>query len=124
MARAEPGNSQHPALSRVRGDRPDDLPQRFYATPVFRLAVDRDRVRLLLTYVAPPVLALSGSPWGIAAWGMMTVAYVPALRFYRVPVVWAPLLPLIAIFYLGATVHSAVSHWRGRGGLWKGRTLG
>jgi hopene-associated glycosyltransferase HpnB len=79
---------------------------------------------LLLTYVAPPALALSGSVWGIAAWVMMTVAYVPALRFYRVPVVWAPLLPLIAVFYLGATVHSAIAHWRGRGGLWKGRTLG
>jgi hypothetical protein len=53
---------------------------------------------------------------------MMTIAYVPALRFYRASILWAPLLPLIAVFYLAATVHSAVSHWRGRGGLWKGRT--
>jgi hypothetical protein len=54
----------------------------------------------------------------------MTTAYIPALRFYGVPLYWAPLLPVIAIFYLGATAHSAVSHWRGRGGLWKGRTRG
>ena len=78
---------------------------------------------LLLTYVAPPALALSSSPWGMGAWTMMTIAYVPALRFYGVSLFWAPLLPVIALFYLGATVHSAISHWRGRGGLWKGRTL-
>jgi hopene-associated glycosyltransferase HpnB len=78
---------------------------------------------LLLTYVAPPALALSGSLWGAAAWGLMIIALVPALRFYGVSVLWAPLLPVIAIFYLGATIHSAVSHWRGRGGLWKGRTM-
>jgi hopene-associated glycosyltransferase HpnB len=79
---------------------------------------------LALTYLAPPALALSGSPWGIAAWAMMTLAYIPALRFYRVSPVWAPFLPLVALFYMGATIHSAIAHWRGRGGLWKGRALG
>jgi hypothetical protein len=43
------------------------------------------------------------------------------LRFYRLSPLRAPLLPLVAMFYLGATVHSAVLHWRGKGGLWKGR---
>ena len=76
---------------------------------------------LLLTYMAAPVLALGGSWWGVAAWALMALLYAPALRFYRVSLIWAPLLPLIALFYLGATVHSAVMHWRGRGGLWKGR---
>jgi hopene-associated glycosyltransferase HpnB len=76
---------------------------------------------LLLTFVAPPALALTGSWWGAAAWALMSILYVPALRFYGVSVLWAPLLPLVALFYLGATVHSAVMHWRGRGGLWKGR---
>jgi hopene-associated glycosyltransferase HpnB len=76
---------------------------------------------LALTYVAPPVLAIGGSWWGAAAWGMMSVAYFPALRYYRRSPLWAPLLPLVAIFYLGATVHSAVTYWRGRGGMWKGR---
>ena len=52
---------------------------------------------LLLTYVAPPALALSGSLWGAAAWGLMIIALVPALRFYGVSVLWAPLLPVIAI---------------------------
>ena len=82
---------------------------------------------LLLTYVAPVALAsgLAGGSacptLGIAAWAIMTVMYAPVLRFYRVSLLWAPLLPAIAVFYLGATVHSAVEHWRGRGGLWKGR---
>ena len=43
------------------------------------------------------------------------------LRFYGKSVLWAPLLPAIALFYLCATVHSAVVYWRGKGGQWKGR---
>jgi hypothetical protein len=31
------------------------------------------------------------------------------------------MLPAIAVFYLGATVHSAIATWRGHGGMWKGR---
>jgi hopene-associated glycosyltransferase HpnB len=76
---------------------------------------------LALTYLAPVVLALQGSPWGIAAWALMTLAYLPAVRYYRVSPLWAPLLPAIAIFYMGATVHSALAHARGKGGAWKGR---
>jgi hypothetical protein len=30
-------------------------------------------------------------------------------------------LPLAALFYLGATMHSAVKYWNGSGGDWKGR---
>jgi hopene-associated glycosyltransferase HpnB len=78
---------------------------------------------LALTYIAPVHLALSGSWWGVAAWGLMTIAYLPATRYYRVSPLWAPALPLIAIFYMGATIQSAVDHWRGKGGLWKGRTI-
>jgi hypothetical protein len=43
------------------------------------------------------------------------------VRFYGQPAVAALLLPVAAIFYLGATVHSAVRYWRGVGGRWKGR---
>ena len=34
---------------------------------------------------------------------------------------WAPLLPLVALFYVGATVASAWRFWRGKGGQWKAR---
>ena len=65
--------------------------------------------QLALTYLAPPYLALSGSWWGIEAWALMTIAYFPATRFYRVSPLWAPALPAIAIFYMGATIQSAAS---------------
>ncbi len=76
---------------------------------------------LVLTYLAPPFLACTGNVFGIAAWALMCIAYLPALRFYRRSPLWAPLLPLVAAFYLWATVHSAILYWRGAGGLWKGR---
>ena len=80
---------------------------------------------LALTYMAPPVLAIaapgSAAALGACGWLAMSVAYFPALRFYRRSLVWAPLLPAIAAFYLGATIHSAVCYWRGAGGVWKGR---
>jgi hopene-associated glycosyltransferase HpnB len=78
---------------------------------------------LLLTYIAPPALALSGSWWGAAAWLLMAIVYFPVARFYRVSPLWGLFLPGVAGFYLMATVASAVEHWRGHGGLWKGRTM-
>lgn len=80
---------------------------------------------LLLTYIAPPALALlaSGVPQllGAAAWGLMALLFLPMLRFYGRSPLWAPALPLIAAAYAGFTVQSALQHARGRGGLWKGR---
>jgi hypothetical protein len=34
---------------------------------------------------------------------------------------WAPGLPLVAAFYMAATIGSAVNHHVGRGVAWKGR---
>jgi hypothetical protein len=80
---------------------------------------------LVLTYLTPPLAMLLGrgnaALPGALAWGLMSVAYAPMLRFYGKSVLWAPLLPAIALFYLCATVHSAVVYWRGKGGQWKGR---
>ncbi|HXB67941.1 MAG TPA: glycosyltransferase [Candidatus Acidoferrales bacterium] len=81
---------------------------------------------LAITYLAPPLLTLlvprgAAPGLGAIAWLSMSVAYYPALRYYRRPAFWAPLLPLVAGFYLAATVHSALAYWRGAGGLWKGR---
>lgn len=76
---------------------------------------------MLLVFVAPPFLALAGSPAAMAAWVMMSVSYVPMLRFYRQPMLAAFALPFIAAFYLGATIDSARRHRQGRGGAWKGR---
>jgi len=80
---------------------------------------------LVVTYWLPPVFTIC-APQPVAgmaalAWLMMSVCYLPALRYYRQPWFLAPLLPLVSVFYVSATVHSAVSYWVGRGGQWKGR---
>ena len=76
---------------------------------------------MFFTYLAPPIWTFAGSRIGFAAWMCLSLAYVPMLRFYRQPVLLAPLLPAVALFYLGATIHSAVRYWLGSGGQWKGR---
>ncbi len=80
---------------------------------------------LALTFLAPPLLAVLGSglaqALGLAAWGLMAIAFQPILRFYAVSPLWGAALPAIAAFYLAFTLDSAYQHLRGRGGLWKGR---
>ena len=79
---------------------------------------------LTLVYLAPPLLLFAGgaAAWlGLGAWAAMALAYAPMLRFYRRSPLWAPLLPAVALVYLAATVQSALLHYRGRGGEWKGR---
>ncbi len=81
---------------------------------------------LTLTYLLPLALLVSGS-WMLAALGtvaylLMFVVYVPMVRFYGLSVLWALTLPVIAVFYMWATLHSALKYWSGHGGEWKGRT--
>ena len=81
---------------------------------------------MAVIFLAPPLLLLSGKPlaavFGLAAWFLMMIAYAPALKFYGRSVAWAPLLPVVALFYMSATVDSATAYWSGRGGVWKDRT--
>jgi hopene-associated glycosyltransferase HpnB len=60
---------------------------------------------------------------GFAAWLIMTLTYVPTLRFYRLSALRAPALPMVAMLYAGMTLDSARRYYTGRGGVWKGRTL-
>jgi len=80
---------------------------------------------MALVWVVPPAAVLFGhgrAIWcGLAAWMLLSASYLPTLtRFGRSPL-WAPLLPLIACFYMAATIGSAVNHFRGAGVAWKGR---
>jgi hypothetical protein len=78
-------------------------------------------------FLAPPLFAMTGGPQAfpaMLAWAELSLAFAPMLRFYRLPWVYAPLLPLTAMFYLAATVDSARRHHMGRGGEWKGRMQG
>jgi hypothetical protein len=58
---------------------------------------------------------------GAVATLLMLVGYIPTLRAYRRNPLWALTLPAAAVFYMGATIHSALRYWSGRGGEWKGR---
>jgi hopene-associated glycosyltransferase HpnB len=80
---------------------------------------------MVITYLAPPLLLLTGNRLailtGAAAWAAMTLTYSTMVRYYRLNPAWALTLPLAALFYLGATIHSAIKYWNGSGGEWKGR---
>jgi hopene-associated glycosyltransferase HpnB len=80
---------------------------------------------LALVYLAPVLLALFGhglaQGLGLLAWAVMTIAFQPILRFYRLSPLWGPFLPAIALAYMAFTLDSAYQYARKRGGLWKGR---
>ena len=80
---------------------------------------------MLLTYLVPLVLtfAVQSMVWrlSLAAWALMTLTYLPTVRFYELSALWAPLLPMAALFYSYATWLSAWRYWMKRGGQWKGR---
>ncbi len=82
-------------------------------------------VGLALIYLVPPVAAIAATGaarWaGVAAWLLMAGSFLPMLRRYRRSPLWAPLLPLIASFYMAATLGAAFDHHRGRGVVWKSR---
>jgi hopene-associated glycosyltransferase HpnB len=83
-------------------------------------------IGMALIYLAAPILAIGGSGaarWlGLAAWAMMAGAYQPMLRYDRLSPFWGLALPLIGALYTAFTVQSAIQVWRGRGGMWKGRS--
>lgn len=83
-------------------------------------------VGMAVTYLLPPALVFfsySKVPvaLGAIAWLLMVLSFLPVLRIYRMLPFWGLALPLIAMFYMGATIHSAYKYWTGRGGEWKGR---
>ena len=83
-----------------------------------------------LVFVAPPALllaGLAGAEWWEAAAGAlataaMVAAYAPTLRLYGRPWWQGAALPAAAALFGAMTLSSALRHWRGRGGAWKGRT--
>jgi hopene-associated glycosyltransferase HpnB len=80
---------------------------------------------MALTFIAPPLLAIfaTGLPrfLGLVVWLVMTISYIPTLRFYRLSPFWSLALLGIAALYLYYTINSAYDHMQGRGGQWKGR---
>jgi hopene-associated glycosyltransferase HpnB len=78
-----------------------------------------------LAYIAPLILLFAHDSTarilGFASWLLMSLSFLPTVRFYRLSPFWAPFLPLAALFYTYATWLSAVRYWMGKGGEWKGR---
>jgi len=83
---------------------------------------------LALVWLVPALGVLFGHRWeracGLAAFALAAISYVPTLDRYARSRLWALALPLIALFYLAATVGSALDHWRGAGARWKNRDYG
>jgi hopene-associated glycosyltransferase HpnB len=86
-------------------------------------------IGMTLIYLVPPIAAIAGLATGNSAialagwagWALMTLAYLPTVRLYGISPVWATCLPFIAFLYTLMTLDSALRHWRGQGGAWKGR---
>ncbi|GAA0526895.1 hopene-associated glycosyltransferase HpnB [Rhizomicrobium palustre] len=81
-------------------------------------------IGMALLYILPLAgLFIGGlaALFGALAWAAMTIAFQPMLHFYGRSPFWGLALPVIGVFYAGFTIDSAVQHWRGRGGMWKGR---
>ncbi len=82
-------------------------------------------IGMVVTWLVPPYAALFGSGivfWlGLIAWALSAWSYGPTLRRFGRSAAWAAALPAIAVFYMAATIGSAVNHYRGKGVAWKGR---
>lgn len=84
---------------------------------------------MVLIYLAPPIGTVLGilsgntaiTSFSLLAWLLMAIAYFPTLKLYRRSPLWAVTLPGIAWLYTLMTIDSALRHWQGRGGGWKGR---
>lgn len=58
---------------------------------------------------------------GVAIWAIAAITYFPTLDRYKVPRLFAATLPVIALFYMAATIGSAVNYYCGTGAKWKNR---
>ena len=67
------------------------------------------------TIVATVVTAL------VRPWGHPFKVTAKGVASDRIVVQWGLLLPLIGAFYAAFTLDSALQHWSGKGGMWKGR---
>jgi hopene-associated glycosyltransferase HpnB len=83
---------------------------------------------LSLILVVPAWEVLFGHGWdvvfGLAAFTLAIVSYLPTLERYGQSSTLSLTLPLIAFFFMSATVGSALSYWRGKRASWKNRVYG
>lgn len=80
-----------------------------YLVPLFTLIFAIFTNNLLLILFAVTTLFL------------MALSYYPTIKFYQLPLFYCFFLPAIALLYSLMTIDSALRHWQGKGGQWKGR---
>ena len=86
-------------------------------------------VAMVVIYLMPPAGVILGIFWrngwliamSLGAWLLMMISFLPTLRLYQRSPLWGMGLPAIAGLYALMTIDSAIRHWQGRGGGWKGR---
>lgn len=82
-------------------------------------------VGLTLVWLVPAWETMFGHGWrlvlGLVAYVLAAISYMPTLVRYRQNRSLSLALPLIASFYMAATVGSALNYWFGRGATWKKR---
>ncbi|MFO1436026.1 MAG: glycosyltransferase [Gammaproteobacteria bacterium] len=80
---------------------------------------------MFVYYLIPPIAVLLGSGLtriaALVSFMIASIPYAPVLRYYRLPVKYAPALPGVAAIYLAVTWHSAWRYLRGERSRWKGR---
>lgn len=80
---------------------------------------------MILIWMAPLYLMLTTrgviKVIAIVTYCMSIVSFLPTLSRFRISSLWALALPFIALFYLAATIGSAINFYCGAGVTWKGR---
>jgi hopene-associated glycosyltransferase HpnB len=95
-----------------------------YSAPLLALTL----IGLTLVWLVPVWEVLFGHGWGfmsgLGAFALAAASYLPTLARYRRNRLWSLALPLIALFYMAATLGSALNYWLGTGASWKNRAYG
>jgi hopene-associated glycosyltransferase HpnB len=82
-------------------------------------------IGLTLVFLVPAWEVLFGHGWrfalGLIAFALAVISFMPTLARYRQNRLLSLGLPLITLFYMAATIGSALTHWFGRGATWKSR---
>lgn len=87
-------------------------------------------IGMTLVYLTAPICLTAGlitGNWAVVSisaltWVLMVIAYLPTIKLYDLSIAWAVALPAVAFLYTLMTIDSAIKHYQGRGGAWKGRT--
>jgi hopene-associated glycosyltransferase HpnB len=95
-----------------------------YSTALLALTL----LGLTVVWWVPAIAIVLGHGWsfgaGLTAFALSGLSYLPTLARYGRNRLWALALPLIALFYMAATLGSALNYWRGHGARWKSRAYG